>query len=75
MYRLRGFVIEQSIDALGVPVSREILQQWPRPGFESGNHLYSHPDVNTPSVDQIEEEITRGEATFAPLLKHKRSGT
>jgi peptidoglycan-N-acetylglucosamine deacetylase len=65
-----GFVIEQRAEDLGLPVSRKILKQWTRPGFELGNHLYSHPDVNTLSVDQIEQEITRGEATFAPLLKN-----
>jgi hypothetical protein len=32
--------------------------------------LYSHPDVNALSVGQTEQEITRGEATFAPLLKN-----
>ena len=63
-----GFVIEQRAEALGLPVSRRILKQWTRPGFDLGNHLYSHADVNTLSVDQIEQEIMRGEASFAPLL-------
>jgi peptidoglycan/xylan/chitin deacetylase (PgdA/CDA1 family) len=63
-----GFVIEQRAEDLGLPASRKILEQWTRPGFDLGNHLYSHPDVNSLSVDQIEREITRGEATFAPLL-------
>ena len=66
-----GFVIEQRVDEIGVPVSRKILERWTRPGFDLGNHLYSHPDVNTLSVDQIEREITDGESTFGPLLKEK----
>jgi peptidoglycan/xylan/chitin deacetylase (PgdA/CDA1 family) len=64
-----GFVIEQRAQALGLPVSKKILKEWMQPGFDLGNHLYSHPDVNMLSVDQIEREITRGEATFAQLLK------
>ena len=64
-----GFVIERRAEDLGLPVSRKILKLWTRPGFDLGNHLYSHPDVNALSVDQIEEEVTRGEAIFAPLLK------
>lgn len=64
-----GFVIEQSAERLGLPVSRDILKPWTQPGFDLGNHLRSHPDVNTLSVPEIEGEITRGEATFAPLLQ------
>ena len=64
-----GFVIERRAEDLGLPVSRKILKLWTRPGFDLGNHLYSHPDVNALSVDQIEAEVTRGEATFAPLLR------
>jgi peptidoglycan/xylan/chitin deacetylase (PgdA/CDA1 family) len=63
-----GFVIEQRVEALGIPAGRKILKQWTRPGYDLGNHLYSHADVNSLSVDQIEQEITRGEATFATLL-------
>lgn len=66
-----GFVIEQSVEGLGLSVSREILKQWTQPGFDLGNHLYSHPDVNTLSVAQMEGEIMRGESTFAPLLKDR----
>lgn len=64
-----GFVIEQSAERLGLPGSRDILKQWTQPGFDLGNHLYSHPDVNTLSIPEIEQEITRGEATVAPLLQ------
>ena len=65
-----GFVIEQRAEDLGLPVSREILKQWTRPGFDLGNHLYSHPDINLLSINQIEHEITRGEAILAPLLRN-----
>jgi peptidoglycan/xylan/chitin deacetylase (PgdA/CDA1 family) len=65
-----GFVIQQRAEDLGLPVSRKILKQWTRPGFDLGNHLYSHPDVNTLSVDEVELEITRGEGIFAALLRN-----
>jgi peptidoglycan/xylan/chitin deacetylase (PgdA/CDA1 family) len=64
-----GFVIGRHAEQLGLTVSKEILRQWIRPGFDLGNHLYSHPDVNDLSVEQAEREITSGEAIFAPLLK------
>ncbi len=64
-----GFVIGQHAEQLGLPASTKILKQWIRPGFDLGNHMYSHPDVNDLSVEQIEQEITRGEAAFAPLLE------
>lgn len=63
-----GFVIEKKVEDLGKPTGQLILQQWTRPGFDLGNHLFSHPDVNMLTLAQTEEEITRGEATFAPLL-------
>jgi peptidoglycan/xylan/chitin deacetylase (PgdA/CDA1 family) len=66
-----GFVIEQRVYAIGVPVRRKILERWTPPGFDLGNHLYSHPDVNTLSVNQIEREISDGESTFGSLLKEK----
>ncbi len=66
-----GFVIEQRVEEIGVPASRKVLEQWTRSGFDLGNHLYSHPDVNTLSVDRIEREIVDGESTFGPLLKEK----
>ena len=63
-----GFVNEQRAERLGGRVSREILRRWTRPGFDLGNHLYSHPDVNGLTVAEVEQEMIRGEATFAPLL-------
>lgn len=63
-----GFVIEQHVEQLGKPESVKILKQWIQPGFDIGNHLYSHPDVNSLSVEQVEQQIMRGQATIAPLL-------
>ncbi len=63
-----GFVIEQHVENLGEPASELILKMWTQPGFDLGNHLYSHPDVNALNLTQVEQEIIRGETTFAPLL-------
>jgi peptidoglycan/xylan/chitin deacetylase (PgdA/CDA1 family) len=64
-----GFVIEQHVQGLGVQVSTKILKGWIKQGFDLGNHMYSHPDVNSLSVEQAEQEITLGEATIRPLLE------
>lgn len=64
-----GFVIEQRDEQLGKHVSERILREWIRPGFDLGNHLYSHSDANALTVEQIKEEIRRGEISFAPLLE------
>jgi peptidoglycan/xylan/chitin deacetylase (PgdA/CDA1 family) len=64
-----GFVIEQHVQELGIQPSTKILKEWIRPGFDLGNHMYSHPDVNSLSAEQVEQEITQGEATIGPLLE------
>ena len=66
-----GFVIEQRVEEIGAPAGRKILEWWTRPGFDLGNHFYSHADVDTLSVDQIEQEITKGELMLGPVLKEK----
>jgi len=63
-----GFVIEEGVEDLGQSTGESILKAWTRPGFDLGNHIYSHPDVNTLTIAQAEEEIIRGQMTFAPLL-------
>ena len=66
-----GFVIEQGVESLGEKTGKRVLQSWTQAGFDLGNHLYSHPDVNSLSVEQIEQEITHREATFRPLLAER----
>ncbi len=60
-----GFVIQKRVEDLGM-LGPRILRQWTAQGLELGNHSYSHPDINTLSVAQIEEEIVRGEASLGP---------
>jgi peptidoglycan/xylan/chitin deacetylase (PgdA/CDA1 family) len=64
-----GFVIEEDAEQIGISASRRILKQWTTPGFDLGNHTYSHADSDTFSVDDFEREIVRGESTIDPLLQ------
>ena len=64
-----GFVIEQNAERLGMDSSRRIFGRWIRPGFDLGNHLYSHPDINLLTEEQAEQEILRGESTIKPILQ------
>jgi peptidoglycan/xylan/chitin deacetylase (PgdA/CDA1 family) len=64
-----GFVIQRSVEELGVAVGTHILANWTRGAFDLGNHTYSHPDINRLSLAQIEDEINRGEASILPLMK------
>ncbi len=64
-----GFVIEQNAEQIGIDTGRRILKQWTRPGFDLGNHTYSHADFDTLSLDEFEQEIERGESTIGPLLQ------
>jgi peptidoglycan-N-acetylglucosamine deacetylase len=64
-----GFVIEQSVgEKLDRATGTRVLQHWIANGLDLGNHTYSHPDFNNRSIDEIKEEITKGEATFATLM-------
>ncbi len=63
-----GFVIEKGDELLGQKAADMILRQWTKPGFDLGNHFYSHADTDKLSLSQIDDEITRGEATIKPLL-------
>jgi peptidoglycan/xylan/chitin deacetylase (PgdA/CDA1 family) len=63
-----AFVIQKKVESLGDAGTR-ILEDWILHGFDLGNHTYSHPDTNTLSVDEIEQEIIRGEAAIGPLMR------
>jgi len=64
-----GFVIQQRVESLGAGTGTKILREWISRGFDLGNHTYSHPDMNGLSVQQIEQEIVRGESAIGPLMK------
>lgn len=56
-----GFVIQSRVEQLG---GQRILRDWTDAHLDLGNHSYSHPDFNKLSVDQIENEIVKGEASL-----------
>jgi peptidoglycan/xylan/chitin deacetylase (PgdA/CDA1 family) len=62
-----GFVIEKNIK--GIASGTEILWAWTRHGLDLGNHTYEHLNFDEESVEQYEDQILRGEATFVPLMK------
>jgi peptidoglycan/xylan/chitin deacetylase (PgdA/CDA1 family) len=62
-------MVEQYGEKLGAQTTHKILEQWMQPGFDLGNHFFSHADVDSLSVEQAEREILHGEATIRPLLE------
>jgi peptidoglycan/xylan/chitin deacetylase (PgdA/CDA1 family) len=62
-----AFVIEGGVETIGVAPGRAILREWLEQGHELGNHTYSHPDLNTLTVEQFRSEVIRGEASIGPL--------
>ncbi len=56
-----GFVNESKLQAGGEEESRiALLRQWVDSGMILGNHTYSHPDFNTITIEQFQEEIVKG---------------
>jgi peptidoglycan/xylan/chitin deacetylase (PgdA/CDA1 family) len=64
-----NFVIQKGVEDLGLAAGTQILREWTERGFDLGNHSYAHPDFNELTVTQFEDQIIRGEVTFAPLMR------
>jgi peptidoglycan-N-acetylglucosamine deacetylase len=64
-----GFVIDRSVEQLGSATGTQILKSWVSAGMNLGNHTYAHPNFNDLTVAEFEDQVVRGEATFAPLMK------
>lgn len=64
-----GFVIEKRVQEMGAARGTSILQDWVKHGFDLGNHSYSHPDFNQLSIEEVEHEITAGEATYVRVME------
>jgi peptidoglycan/xylan/chitin deacetylase (PgdA/CDA1 family) len=56
-----AFVVRQSVERLGAE-GPQILAEWRKAGFDLGNHSYSHTNMDDLTVQEIEQEIVRGEA-------------
>jgi len=68
-----GFVNEHVLDVAGQREARiDLLRQWVKSGMILGNHTYSHPDFNRLTVEQFEEEITKGDVVTRQLMKSRQ---
>ena len=68
-----GFVNEHMLEAAGEREARiDLLRQWVKHGMILGNHTYSHPDFNRLTVEQFQEEITKGEVVTRQLMKSRQ---
>jgi peptidoglycan/xylan/chitin deacetylase (PgdA/CDA1 family) len=63
-----GFVIQKSVENLGMDAGTAILRKWVYGGFDLGNHSYGHPDFDDLTTKQFEDQIVRGEATIVPVM-------
>lgn len=64
-----GFVIQKNAEDIGVTAGTAILQDWVRVGFDLGNHTYAHPDFDTLTVAQFEDQIVKGEGIIGPVMR------
>ncbi|MBP6821346.1 MAG: polysaccharide deacetylase family protein [Acidobacteria bacterium] len=68
-----GFVNEGKLHVPGELKARTaLLKQWADAGMLLGNHTYSHPDFNTQTVRQFQDEIIKGEVVTRQLMKAKQ---
>lgn len=65
-----GFVNEGKLQVLGeVDVRIALLQEWVEAGMILGNHAFSHPDFNTLTIQQFQDEIIKGEVVTRRLMQ------
>ena len=68
-----GFVNEQQLQAPGEVESRTaLLRDWVSAGAILGNHTYSHPDCNLLSIEQLEEEVRKGDVVTRQLMTRRK---
>jgi peptidoglycan/xylan/chitin deacetylase (PgdA/CDA1 family) len=56
----------------GVDARIALLQQWVDAGMILGNHTYSHPDFNTLTIQQFQDEIIKGEVITRRLMQSRQ---
>lgn len=65
-----GFVNESQLEPAAERDARiALLKQWVGMGAVLGNHTYSHRDFNQLTIEQFEEEITKGDVVTRELMK------
>ena len=67
-----AFVNEGKLQVTGEVDERiDLLQQWVDAGAILGNHTYSHPNFNTVTIEQFEDEIIKGEVVSRRLMRSR----
>jgi peptidoglycan/xylan/chitin deacetylase (PgdA/CDA1 family) len=65
-----GFVNEAQLAPAGERDARiSLLRQWIDHGMILGNHTYSHPDFNSVTIEQFQNEILKGEIETRRLAR------
>jgi len=68
-----AFVNEGKLLVVGEVDARiALLQQWVDAGMILGNHTYSHPDFNTLTIEQFQDEIIKGEVITRRLMQSRQ---
>ena len=68
-----GFVNEHMLAPADQREARiDLLREWVKHGMILGNHTYSHPDFNRLTVEQFQEEITKGEVVTRQLKRSRQ---
>lgn len=68
-----GFVNEGKLEIGREKDARTaLLRQWVDAGAILGNHTYSHPDFNSQTVEQFEDEIVKGEVVTRRLMDARK---
>jgi len=68
-----AFVNERMLEAPSEREARiDLLRQWVKSGMTLGNHTYSHPDFNSLTVEQFQEEIVKGDVVSRELMKSRQ---
>ena len=66
-----GFVNEAKLyeDGQLIGPRVEVLEAWLESGHSLGNHAFSHPDLHEVTLEQMKDEVLRGETVTRPLLE------
>lgn len=67
-----AFVNEGQLNGDDRKARINLLRQWVNQGEILGNHTYSHPDFNRLTVEQFQEEITKGEVVTRQLMRSRQ---
>jgi len=66
-----GFVNEHTLETSRTERTA-LLREWVDSGMTLGNHTYSHPDFNRLTIEQFEEEITKGDVVTRELMRSRQ---